>query len=79
MKEGRSKEGRRCSVQGVPSARGPGLDLVYFDLGVPPSCPLLPNSHQPKQNWADSGTLKIQVDPPKVLDQMNYPVVVGGV
>ena len=43
------------------------LGLVEFDLGVPPSCPsaqpLLPNSHQPKQNWADSVTLKIQVNP----------------
>ena len=39
------------------------LGWVDFDLGVPPSCPaaqpLLPNSHQPRQNWADSGTLKI--------------------
>ena len=30
---------------------------VDFDLGVPPSCPaaqlLLPNSHEPKRNWAD--------------------------
>ena len=40
---------------------------VDFDLGVPPFCPApqthLPNSHQPRQNWADSGTLKIQVNP----------------
>ena len=52
-------------VQGVPSARGPWL--VNFDLGVPPSCPaeqsLLPNSNQLRQNWADSGTPKIQVNP----------------
>ena len=44
------------------------LGGVDFDLGVPPSCPsaqpLLPNSHQPRQNWADSGTLKIQVTQP---------------
>ena len=44
-----------------------GLGWVDFDLGVPPSCPaaqpLLPNSHQPNQNRADGGTLKIQVDP----------------
>ena len=43
------------------------LGLVDFDLGVPPSCPaaqpLLPNSHQPKQIRADSGTLKILVNP----------------
>ena len=55
-------------IQGGPSARGPGLGLVDFDLGVPPSCPaaqlaaqpLLPYSHQTRQN---SGTLKIQVNP----------------
>ena len=43
------------------------LGLVDFDLGVPPSYPaaqpFLPNSHQPRQNGADSGTLKIQVNP----------------
>ena len=42
------------------------LGWVDFDLGVPPCCPaaqpLLPNSHQPRQNWADGGTLKIQVN-----------------
>ena len=34
---------------------------------VPPSCPaaqpLLPNSNQPRQNWADSGTPKISQPP----------------
>ena len=42
------------------------LGWVDFDSGVPPSCPaaepLLPNSHQPRQNWADGGTLKIEVN-----------------
>ena len=44
------------------------LDLGWVDFyfRVPPSCPtvqpLLPNSHQPRQNQADSGTLKIQVN-----------------
>ena len=42
------------------------LGGVDFDLGVPSSCPaaqpLLPNSHQPKQSRADSGTLEIQVN-----------------
>ena len=40
--------------------------MVDFDICIPPSCPaaqpLLPNSHQPKQRQADSGTLKIQVN-----------------
>ena len=43
------------------------LGWVDFDLGVPPSCPtaqpLLPNSHQPRENWSGSETLKIQVNP----------------
>ena len=29
---------------------------------------------EPRQNWADSGTPKIQVNPTKVLVQMNHPV-----
>ena len=36
--------------------------------------PLLPNSYQPKQNCADSGTPKIQVNPTQVLGQMNHTV-----
>ena len=43
------------------------LGWVAFDLGVPPSSlaawPILPNCHQPRQNLAESGTLKILVDP----------------
>ena len=54
------------------------LGWVDFHLGVPPSCqaaqPLLPNSDQPRQNWADSGTPKIRVNPTQVLGQMNRPV-----
>ena len=42
------------------------LGWVDFDFCVPPSRqaaqPLLPNSHQPKQIWAGSGTLEIQVN-----------------
>ena len=43
------------------------LGWVDFDLGVSPSSPaaqtLLQNSHQPMQNRADSGTLKVEVNP----------------
>ena len=50
------------------------LGLVDFDLSVPPSCPtaqpLLPNSHQPRQNWADSGTLKTKVKPTKSASRL---------
>ena len=54
------------------------LGWVDFDLGVPPYCPaaqpLLPHSHQPKQNWADGRITKIKVNPTQVLGQMNHPV-----
>ena len=61
----------RCSSPLLePTYRVPHLLLdlgwVDFDLGVPPSCPaaqpLLPNSHQPRQSRADSGTLEIRVN-----------------
>ena len=54
------------------------LGWVDFDLDVPPSFPaaqpFLPNFYQPMQNWADSGTLKIRVNPTQVDDEMNHPV-----
>ena len=54
------------------------LDWVDLDLCVPPSCllaqPFLPNSHQPSQNWADRGRLKIQVYPTQVRDQVGHHV-----
>ena len=63
----RGQVGRRKLLQRDSSGRGPGPGWVDFDLGVTPSCPstepLLPNSRQPRQNWAEGGTLKIQVNP----------------
>ena len=60
-----TKMAEDTAVQGDSSALRPGW--VDFDLGVPPACPaaqpLLPNSNQPRQNWADSGTPKIKVNP----------------
>ena len=53
------------------------LGWVDFDLDVPPFClaaqPILPNSHLPKQNWAENGTLKIKVNLTQVSDQMKHP------
>ena len=52
-----------------------GADLVWVDLDFclppswPPAQPLLPNFHQLRQNWADSVTLKIKVNPTEVRDQ----------
>ena len=52
------------------------VDLGWVDLDfyVPPSGPaaqpLLPNSHQPNQSWADSGTLEIQVN--KTQSQLTW-------
>ena len=41
-----------------------GLTLIWdVPLSCPPAQPLLLNSNQPKQNRADSGTVKIQVNP----------------
>ena len=52
-----------------------GLTLMY---GVPPSClaaqPVLPISHQPRQNEAEGGTTKIKVNPPQLSEQMLWPV-----
>ena len=50
------------------------LGWVDFDMSFPPFCsaakPLLPNSHQPRQNWADSGTITIEVNQNHVYDKM---------
>ena len=50
------------------------LGWADFDFCVPPSCraaqPLLPNSHQPKQNQANSGKLQIQVN--KTQSQLTW-------
>ena len=35
---------------------------------------MLPNSHQPKQYWADSRVVKIKVNPTKVRELMRHPV-----
>ena len=44
-----------------------GLTLIWmFHSFCPATQPILPNSHQPKQNRADSGTVKIQVNPTQV-------------
>ena len=54
------------------------LGWVDYDLSVPPSCqpaqPLLPNSHQPVQNWAERGTLKLQFNTTRFYDHMERPV-----
>ena len=64
-------------VQGGPSGRIVGwLTLI---CNVPPfgpaAQPLLPISHQPKQNQAEGGTNKIEVNPTQLSEQMDHPVV----
>ena len=60
---------RTCILQGDPSPGEPGLGGLLI-WGVPPSCPaaqpVLPISHQPRQNQAEGGTAKIQVNPTEV-------------
>ena len=55
------------------------LGWVGFDLDVLPSYPAvrpnLQNSQLPRQNRADSGTSRIQVNPTKVHDHQIHPVV----
>ena len=52
-----------------------GLTLIW---DVPPSCPaaqpVLPISHQPRQNQAEGGTAKIKVNPTQVRQEMGHPV-----
>ena len=57
----------RNTYRTCTSARGPGLGWLLFGFStfLPAAKPLLPNSYQPRQNWADSGILKIQVNPTK--------------
>ena len=47
---------------------------------VPPSCPgaqpVLPISHQPRQNQAEGGTAKIKVNPTQVRQEMCHPVCI---
>ena len=55
------------------------LGGVYLYIrDVPPSYPVaqlfLAKSYLPKQNWADSGTPKIKVNPTKVCELMEHPV-----
>ena len=52
-----------------------GLTLIW---DVPPPCPpaqpVLPISHQPRQNQAEGGTAKIKVNPTQVRQEMGLPV-----
>ena len=54
-----------------------GLTLIW---DVPPSCPaaqsVLPISHQPRQNQAEGGTVKVKVNPTQLSDQMSLHVLV---
>ena len=51
------------------------LTLIW---DVPPPCPpaqpVLPISHQPRQNQAEGGTSKIKVNPTQVRQEMGHPV-----
>jgi len=55
------------------------LGWVDLDLGCytlcPTAQPLLPNSHQPKQNRAEGGKAKIKINLTQVRQEMCHPVV----
>ena len=48
-----------------------GLGSVDLDLGC---STILPSFHQPKQNRADSGLVKIKVNPTQLREEMDLPV-----
>ena len=54
------------------------LGWVDFDLDVPPCClaaqPVLPISHQPRQNQAEGGSAKIKFNPAQVRQEMDHLV-----
>ena len=52
-----------------------GLTLIRkFHTSCPVAKHILPNSHQPEQNWADGGIAKIKVGPSQVGDLLAHPV-----
>ena len=63
---------RNTLIQGGPSAGIVGMGWV------PQSClvdqPVMPLSHQPKQNQADGGTTKMKINPTQLSEQMVLPV-----
>ena len=54
------------------------LSGIDFYLDIPPHClaaqPILPNSHLHKQNWAENGTYKIELNPTQLSKQTLHPV-----
>ena len=64
---GRFRTFRICTGWPISWRTWVGLTLIW---DVPPSCPaaqpVLPISHQPRQNQAEVGTAKIKVNPPQV-------------
>ena len=59
-------------MHGVSSARASAMGLIYILDDPPAAQPILPNSHLPKQNWADSGTPKFKANPTQVHDTLYY-------
>ena len=52
-----------------------GLTLILmFHSSGPAALPIQHISHQPKQNGADSGTIKIKVNPTQVRDLLGHHV-----
>ena len=77
--EQRSIGGSFCdSFTGCSISSGTGVWLTYI-CDVPPTCPtaqpFFPQFYLPKPNPADIGTAKIKVNPTKVRELMEHPVV----
>ena len=65
------------TLQADPSGREPRLGwFAFLRSTIFPTCPVPSTKfHQPRQNGAGSGTLKIQVYPTQVRDQMDPPCI----
>ena len=46
-----------------------------MNASCPAAQPFLPKSHLPEQNRVDSGTLEFKVNPTKVRELMEHPVL----
>ena len=63
-----------CTRCPICSCTWVGLTDLDVPLFYPFALPVLLHSHQPQQNQADGGTLRIQVNPTQVHEQMRDPV-----
>ena len=62
-------------IHGVPTLPGLGLEGLGCFTILPVAQPFLPKPHLPMLNRTDNVTAKIQVNPIKVRELMEFPVL----